>query len=123
MLKKPKDYYKGMEIAAARGTHEAVAKMVKKYCRRDCTVLELGAYTGAMIERLRDTGYSLITAADLDNHLLISNVPHIQCDFNTDFASNFNMQRFDCIIASEVIEHLNSNSRKRFKASPGVVLG
>src|SRR5207249_2444025 len=107
MLNKPKERYKDLAIAAAPGTHQAVAETVEKYCERDCSMLELGAYTGAMIERLRDIGYSQIMAADLDNHLLISNVPHVQCDFNTEFSSNFCEQRVNCIIASEVIEHLN----------------
>jgi SAM-dependent methyltransferase len=107
MLKKPNEHYKGIPIAAAVGTHAAVANMVSKYCQRHDSILELGAYTGAMIERLHDMGYDKIVAADLDNHLLTTGVPHVQCDFNTDFASKFGEQRFDCIIASEVIEHLN----------------
>jgi SAM-dependent methyltransferase len=107
MLRKGKDCYKGMTIGAAAGTHEAVAAIVKKYCQRDTRILELGAYTGAMIQRLRDLGYSAITAADLDNHLILDDVPHLTCDFNTQFAPIFRDERFDCIIATEVIEHLD----------------
>jgi SAM-dependent methyltransferase len=107
MLRKEKDNYKGLSIAAAPGTHEAIANMVIKYCQPNNSILELGAYTGAMIERLHNLGYTQISAADLDNHLVISNISHVQCDFNTEFSSLFSGKRFDCIIASEVIEHLN----------------
>lgn len=107
MLRKQKDSYKGISIAAAPGTHGAVSEMVKKYCQSNQEILELGAYKGAMIERLYDMGYSKITAADLDNHLMINNVPHLQCDFNEEFSVLFGERKFDCIIATEVIEHLN----------------
>jgi SAM-dependent methyltransferase len=107
MFNKPKERYKDLAIAAAPGTHQAVAKTVEKYCKKEWLILELGAYTGAMIERLRDIGYSRMMAADLDNHLRTSSVPHIQCDFNTEFSSNFGGRRVNCIVATEVIEHLN----------------
>jgi SAM-dependent methyltransferase len=107
MLTRQKEHYKGIPIAAAPGTHEAVAKMVRKYCERDWSILELGAYAGAMIARLRDLGYHQLTAADLDNHLHTNNVPHVQCDFNTEFSAKFNERQFKCLVASEVIEHLN----------------
>ncbi|WP_347988453.1 class I SAM-dependent methyltransferase [Methylomonas sp. AM2-LC] len=107
MFRKQNECYKSLGIAAAPGTHVAVADMVCKYCVPNQSILELGAYTGAMIERLHDIGYHKIVAADLDNHLTISDVSHVQCDFNKEFSLFFGEQRFDCIIASEVIEHLN----------------
>jgi SAM-dependent methyltransferase len=107
MLRKGKESYKGMIVAAAAGTHEAVLKTVRRFCGRDHLILELGAYKGAMIDRLRDNGYIRIMAADLENHLEITDVPHLKCDFNTEFSSGFGEKRVDCIIASEVIEHLD----------------
>lgn len=107
MLRQAHERYNGNVIAAAPGTHEAIEKMVLKYCKPNAAVLDLGAYTGALIERLRDNGYKNVTASDLDNHLTIEDVPHVVSDFNTKFSANFPGQKFDCILASEVIEHLN----------------
>ena len=89
MLRKKHEAYKDIGIAAAPGTHGAVAEMVKKYCQPNQAILELGAYKGAMIERLHDMGYTKISAADLDKHLTLSNVPHLQCDFNDEFSLFF----------------------------------
>jgi SAM-dependent methyltransferase len=107
MLRRPPDRYNGNVIAAAPGTHQAVTSMVVKYCKPGDSILDLGAYTGALIERLRDSGYANATAADLDNHLRVPGVQHIKCDFNKDFKSLFDGKQFDCVIASEVIEHLD----------------
>jgi SAM-dependent methyltransferase len=107
MLRRSPDRYNGNVIAAAPGTHAALTALVGKYCKAGDSILDLGAYTGALIERLRDAGYSNTTAADLDNHLTVPGVQHIKCDFNKDFKSLFDGKQFDCVIASEVIEHLD----------------
>jgi SAM-dependent methyltransferase len=107
MLRSAPERYKGNVIAAAPGTHAAVSKMVAKYCKPGATLLDLGAYTGALLERLNDAGFSDITAADLDNHLTIQGPSHVKCDFNQEFSTNFQGAQFDCVIASEVIEHLD----------------
>jgi SAM-dependent methyltransferase len=107
MLRRSPERYKGSVVAAAPGTHEAASRMVAKYCKPDAALLDLGAYTGALIQRLKDRGYTNATAADLDNHLTVSGIRHVACDFNEAFGSNFPNEQFDCIIASEVIEHLN----------------
>jgi SAM-dependent methyltransferase len=107
MLRRPPDRYNGNVIAAAPGTHQAVTDVVAKYCKPGDLILDLGAYTGALIERLRDNGYPNTTAADLDNHLTVPGVQHIKCDFNENFNALFNGKQFDCVIASEVIEHLD----------------
>jgi ubiquinone/menaquinone biosynthesis C-methylase UbiE len=107
LLRSSPEKYKGNVIAAAPGTHAAVSSMVAKYCKPGAKILDLGAYTGALLERLHDAGYPDITAADLDNHLTIQGVSHIKCDFNQEFSTNFQGAQFDCVIASEVIEHLD----------------
>lgn len=106
-LRKKKDSYGYYSIAAAPGTHEAVIDSVKKYCCNDFTILELAAYQGALLQRLIDNGYTKLVAADLDNHLKIEKIKHIKCDFNFPFIERFEGKKFDCIVACEVIEHLN----------------
>jgi hypothetical protein len=74
MLRKSPERYNGNVIAAAPGTHQAAVRMVAKYCKPSDAILDLGAYTGALIERLRDSGFPNTTAADLDNHLTVKAV-------------------------------------------------
>jgi SAM-dependent methyltransferase len=106
-LRKPHERYKGHVIAAAPGTHGAVCDAVVRHRTAGHAVLDLGAYTGALIERLRDAGFVNATAADLDNHLTKSDITHIKCNFNHKFSQAFNGVKYDCIVACEVIEHLD----------------
>jgi SAM-dependent methyltransferase len=106
-LRKPFERYKGHVIAAAPGTHGAVFESVARYRTPEHTVLDLGAYTGALIQRLHDGRFVKTTAADLHNHLTKSDVSHIKCDFNEEFSREFHGAKFDCIVACEVIEHLD----------------
>jgi len=106
-LRRGKESYDGIEIAATPGLHLAVAESVIRHVKRESGILELGAYRGALVRRLLDLRYSNIMAADLDNHLTIGGISHVRCDFNDEFASRFGEQKFDCVVAVEVIEHLN----------------
>ena len=58
-----------------------------------------------MLRRLRDAGYPNLAGSDLHDHLEEPGIPLTICDLNEDFAHEFGI--FECIIASEVIEHLN----------------
>jgi SAM-dependent methyltransferase len=106
-MRRPPDHYGGTRIAAAPGTHAAIAAMAAKYVSPEASVLDLGAYKGALIARLRDQGFTSLAAADLENHLVIDGVDHVACDFNQPFARKFGGAQFDCIVTSEVIEHLD----------------
>jgi SAM-dependent methyltransferase len=108
MLRLGGAHYGEHGIAAAPGTHEAVLASVLRHCSKGARILDLASYTGAMLARLRDQGFSNLAAADLTNHLSASaEFSFTQCDFNNDFAAHFAEAQFDCIIASEIIEHLD----------------
>lgn len=108
MLRLNNEVYRDHRVAAAPGTHQAIAEQVLAHVPKDGSVLDLGAYTGALIARLRDFGYSNLFAADLANHLTEPVDNHWACDFNREFASSIEKDDFDCIIACEVIEHLDN---------------
>ncbi len=108
LLRRHGEEYRGHRIAAAPGTHEAVLAAVKRNCHKSAHILDLAAFSGAMLTRLRDHGFDNLVASDLKNHLTDPDeFPFFQCDFNTEFAPHFSDRRFDCIIASEIIEHLD----------------
>lgn len=108
MLRQRNEVYRNHRVAAAPGTHEAIAQEVAARVAKDARILDLGTYTGALIARLRDFGYSDLHAADLANHLTEPVTQHWPCDFNSEFARAIGRNDFDCIIACEVIEHLDN---------------
>ena len=107
MLRRADETYRNHRVAAAPGTHQKIADMVTRHVPTDGKILDLGAYTGALIARLKDAGYNNVYGADLSNHLRESVGDFWACDFNAEFANSIPEREFDCITASEVIEHLD----------------
>lgn len=102
--------YRGIPIFAAPGLHElAAAKLVETAPpATGVHVLELGAGGGALSQRLVDLGYAL-TASDLfvERFAPRERVPFHPLDLNAAFASQLE-QRFDVVVALELIEHLEN---------------
>lgn len=107
MLRKAGETYRDHRIAAAPGTHARLAELVVAHAPAAARILDLGAFTGALLARLRDAGFASLAAADLSNHLTESVASFRACDFNATFADAFAGEQFDCITACEVIEHLD----------------
>ena len=107
MLRQKSETYRGYQIAAAPGTHQAIVDLVVDHLPRDAQLLDLGSYKGAMLRRLRDAGYRNLAGADLVNRLTDEPASFFQCDFNDAFAQSFGGNKYACIIASEVIEHVD----------------
>lgn len=107
LLRRRGEQYASHPIAAAPGTHARMVELALKHAPVDGRLLDLGAHTGALIARLRDAGFDRLSGADLSCRLTEPVELFQACDFNRDFAGQFDAPPFDCITACEVIEHLD----------------
>lgn len=104
----PLQEYKGRTMGCAPGTHEAAVDLVLRHVGQRRGVLDLGARSGALLARLKDNGFSDLSAIDLDRHLFDLDDVALQIfDLNEEFASIFD-RKFNLITCSEVMEHLDS---------------
>ncbi len=104
---RPMREYKGLPIYAAPGLHEAATQMLAGAVAADARVLEFGAGSGAMSQRLADLGFR-ITASDLfAESFKPVDVPFVAADLNGAFAAQW-PQGFDAVMALEIIEHLEN---------------
>jgi cyclopropane fatty-acyl-phospholipid synthase-like methyltransferase len=101
-------YYKGIPIHAATGLHEAVADLIAAHCTKGSSILELGAGSGAMAARLFDMGYR-VHAVDIDaSTWACSHIPVQELDLNNEDWPLTISQPFPCVLAMEVVEHLEN---------------
>jgi len=95
-------------MRCAPGTHEAALQLLKESNAPRGPVLDLASGSGAMLARLRDAGYSDLTAVELDaKKFALDGITPIPLDLNEDFAPKLPRQ-FALVSAIEIIEHLNS---------------
>ena len=104
----PPPHYNGLLARCAPGMHEAVATLLRQQGITGGSVLDIAAGTGALLARLRDAGFSDLSAIELDTGAFaLPGVTPLAADLNLDFASAVGRQ-FDLITAIEIIEHLDS---------------
>jgi SAM-dependent methyltransferase len=121
----PFDSYEGLPIFAKTGLHAHIGNMVRQYVKPGGLILDLGAGSGAMSLRLSKAGYQLVASDLAEGNFRLPTVEFRTADLNLDFASKF-QQRFDAIIAMELIEHVE-NARhllrecKRLLTSDGLL--
>lgn len=100
--------YKGLTIHADPRVHEHVAEMVRASLPQGAAVLDLAAGSGAMCLRLKDIGMRP-TGTDLvpENFRLHGEVDFVTANLNDELPVTLR-QGFDCVIATELIEHLEN---------------
>jgi SAM-dependent methyltransferase len=118
--------YKGLAIHAIPQIHEYAGALVQKTLPKGAHILDLASGSGAMCLRLQDLGM-VPTGCDLvaENFRLHSKVPFSTINLNELLPEKLH-QKFDCVVALEIIEHLENPRhllRQCFKAlRPGGLL-
>jgi SAM-dependent methyltransferase len=100
--------YRGYRIHALPGLHEFTADLVQRFVPAGATVLDLAAGTGALSARLQDLHYHLHATDYVSENFRCETVAFTQCNLNEGFSHAFAEQRFQAIVASEIIEHLEN---------------
>jgi 2-polyprenyl-3-methyl-5-hydroxy-6-metoxy-1,4-benzoquinol methylase len=95
-------------MRCAPGTHETAMEMLREAGAKKGPVLDLASGSGAMVARMRDGGFTDITAVELDAKKFgVAEITPLAVDLNSDFAKILG-RRFSVVTAIEIIEHLNS---------------
>lgn len=100
--------YKGLRIHALPGLHQYVESLIGEYVKPGSSVLDLAAGSGAMSLRLKDNGFR-VTSSDIvgEKFRLHDCIDFFTCDLNKEFSKKID-KKFDCIVATELIEHLEN---------------
>ena len=69
MFRRANETYREHRVAAAPGTQAKLVELVRQHARTDAQMLDLGAFTGAQLARLRDSGLARMAGPELANHL------------------------------------------------------
>lgn len=99
--------YKGLNIYALPGLHEFIASRALEYFVPGATLLDMAACTGALSLRMQDLGFQVCAIDYLPEIFCVDSVSFKQADLNDAFSKAYT-QRFQAIIASEIIEHLEN---------------
>jgi ubiquinone/menaquinone biosynthesis C-methylase UbiE len=115
------NHYKGVVSRAKEGVHEHVVEWLSKRLPSGASALDLATGEGALALRLKDAGYAVTASDYVVGSFKLKDVPFVQADLN----QAFNFGRFDCVVASEIIEHLENPRhflRECAKVAPLVVI-
>lgn len=104
-------YYKSIPIHAAAGLHEFLKHALLAEIGSGRCVLELGAGSGAMTQRLSDNGFQVLPVDIDDSTWKCTDVQPILLDLNDPYWPTAIEQKFPIVLAIEVIEHLENPKR------------
>lgn len=99
--------YKGLRIHALPGLHDFIAEVAVEHLKPGATLLDLAAGSGAMSSRMQDLGFKVTATDYVTENFKLDSVPFMRADLNESFSSAY-MERFEAIVASEIIEHLEN---------------
>jgi 2-polyprenyl-3-methyl-5-hydroxy-6-metoxy-1,4-benzoquinol methylase len=100
--------YNGIQEMAAYGLHSDVFKMLQPYLKRGMHILDFGCGQGAFCQRLVDHGM-IVDACDINTEQIKAKVnKKITLDLNKEISMDFFSDKYDVLIALEILEHLQN---------------
>ena len=103
--------YKNLSIKADYRVHEVAFDLIKDKLghKKSINVLDVAAGAGAFAQRIADyfPGWDL-TVNDFEGESLVQAFKAGKHDLNSRFSENFSGQKYDLIIALEIVEHLEN---------------
>jgi 2-polyprenyl-3-methyl-5-hydroxy-6-metoxy-1,4-benzoquinol methylase len=100
--------YNGIQEMAAYGLHRGVFEMLKPYLKPGMKILDFGCGKGAFSQRLIDEGM-VVDACDIDTDQIMAKVSKkIRLDLNKTDITETITEKYDAVIAMEIIEHLQN---------------
>ena len=98
-----------LEERAVAGLHRfVIERVLVEHAPVPAAAVDLGAGSGALASRLRSLGWDVVAVErDVDNFR--ADVPVVRWDLDaTDLPPELDGRRFDLVVATEVIEHMES---------------
>lgn len=95
--------YKGISINTSKNTHETVFSLIKEDL--NYAVVDIPSGSGAFVQRLKDSGFKHIIAADIDNILQINHDSFVQADMTKPLP--FADDSCDVLVCIDGIEHID----------------
>jgi 2-polyprenyl-3-methyl-5-hydroxy-6-metoxy-1,4-benzoquinol methylase len=100
--------YNGIQEMAAYGLHSDVFKMLTPFLKKEMHILDFGCGKGAFSQRLVDAGMK-VDGCDIDTDQIKAKVDRkITLDLNKGDLKNSVTDKYDLIVALEIIEHLQN---------------
>jgi 2-polyprenyl-3-methyl-5-hydroxy-6-metoxy-1,4-benzoquinol methylase len=104
---KPPDY-KGIKVLAAYGLHSDIFEIVNPYLKKGMNILDFGCGQGAFSQRLIDAGM-IVDGCDIDTDQIKAHIHgKIKLDLNKAEVLNSIPNKYDMVVAIEILEHLNN---------------
>lgn len=103
-----RDKYDGLLERCSPGVHQRALELLAEHAECRGPVLDLASGTGAWLARVRDSGFTDITATELDlTGFQLKGIEPLPIDLNTPFSKEFSAP-FPIVTALEIVEHLSS---------------
>jgi len=111
-FKRPaQETYEGRKIMTDPGVHQAVELEIKKHLEPGSSILEIGAGEGAFSLRMHKCGFD-VSAVDIEDDKFDAPGVHFKkIDPEDHISTIFKNDKFQAVVAIEVIEHFRSTWR------------